>query len=211
MSESIRNGSAVDPGSTIHRLLGWRAEVRFHNHADNPLALDLLIVDEASMVDLLLMTKLLEAVPADARIPLLILTTASVEAMVRRPLPGRGMRSPCSPTPGGTRRQSGIEALAQAANAGDPDVLEVLRSLASPDVQLLAVPALQRWSASESPGGRYEYQGRDGRLPPTPSNAQQPCAWRRAVLKRAQQPPEVCAALGSRSRRRPSYPGRPVM
>lgn len=58
--------------STIHRLLGAipnRAEFR-HNKS-NPLHLDLLVVDEASMVDLPLMAKLLEALPEDARLILL--------------------------------------------------------------------------------------------------------------------------------------------
>lgn len=58
--------------STIHRLLGAlpnRAEFR-HNKS-NPLHLDLLVVDEASMVDLPLMAKLLEALPEQARLVLL--------------------------------------------------------------------------------------------------------------------------------------------
>ncbi len=58
--------------STIHRLLGAipnRAEFR-HNKS-NPLHLDLLVVDEASMVDLPLMAKLLEALPEHARLVLL--------------------------------------------------------------------------------------------------------------------------------------------
>lgn len=58
--------------STIHRMLGAvpnRAEFR-HNR-DNQLHLDLLVVDEASMVDLPLMAKLLEALPKHARLVLL--------------------------------------------------------------------------------------------------------------------------------------------
>ena len=58
--------------STIHRLLGAmpnRAEFR-HNQ-DNPLHLDLLVVDEASMVDLPLMFKLILALPEHARLILL--------------------------------------------------------------------------------------------------------------------------------------------
>ena len=57
---------------TLHRLLGGRpGGGRFRHHADNPLALDLLVVDEASMVDLALMTRLLEALPSPARLVLL--------------------------------------------------------------------------------------------------------------------------------------------
>ncbi|MGY5450893.1 exodeoxyribonuclease V subunit alpha [Agarivorans sp. MS3-6] len=61
-----------EQASTIHRLLGvipGRAE--FRHHADNPLALDMLVVDEASMIDMPLMVKLLAAMPKQARIILL--------------------------------------------------------------------------------------------------------------------------------------------
>ena len=57
---------------TIHRLLGANpGQGRFTHNAANPLAIDALIVDEASMLDLALATRLLEAVPASARIILL--------------------------------------------------------------------------------------------------------------------------------------------
>lgn len=64
---------------TVHRLLGVRpddgaggdADGPFVHHAGRPLALDALVVDEASMLDLALATRLLEAVPEHARIILL--------------------------------------------------------------------------------------------------------------------------------------------
>ena len=57
---------------TVHRLLGVRPEAgQFRHHADNPLPIDALVVDEASMLDLALATKLLDAVPVSARIILL--------------------------------------------------------------------------------------------------------------------------------------------
>lgn len=52
--------------STLHRLLGWRPGGGFRHDAANPLPLDLLVVDEASMVDLPLMARLLDAVPPQA-------------------------------------------------------------------------------------------------------------------------------------------------
>jgi len=55
---------------TIHRLLGVTPN-GFTHHADNRLAIDALVVDEASMLDLALATRLLEAVPETARIILL--------------------------------------------------------------------------------------------------------------------------------------------
>jgi exodeoxyribonuclease V alpha subunit len=56
--------------STVHRLLGVTPS-GFAHDADNPLAIDALVVDEASMLDLALATRLLEAVPPTARIVLL--------------------------------------------------------------------------------------------------------------------------------------------
>jgi len=58
--------------STLHRLLGAipnRAE--FRHHRGNPLHLDILVVDEASMVDLPMMYKLVDALPEHARVILL--------------------------------------------------------------------------------------------------------------------------------------------
>ena len=52
---------------TIHRLLEYRPlEGRFARNEENPLDADLVIVDETSMVDVLLMNHLLKAVPLSA-------------------------------------------------------------------------------------------------------------------------------------------------
>jgi exodeoxyribonuclease V alpha subunit len=56
---------------TIHRLLGARSDGRFAHHAGNLLAIDALVVDEASMLDLALATRLFEALPEHAHIILL--------------------------------------------------------------------------------------------------------------------------------------------
>ena len=57
---------------TIHRLLGvMPSGGGFRHHAGNRLAIDALVIDEASMLDLALATRLIEAVPDDARIILL--------------------------------------------------------------------------------------------------------------------------------------------
>lgn len=57
---------------TLHRLLGSRPDSRhFYHHAENPLMLDALVVDEASMVDVEMMAALLQAVPSAARLILL--------------------------------------------------------------------------------------------------------------------------------------------
>ncbi|MCO5123523.1 MAG: exodeoxyribonuclease V subunit alpha [Rhizobacter sp.] len=80
MSEAVRERAAHLPpairerlpaeASTIHRLLGVTPS-GFVHHAGRRLAIDALVVDEASMLDLALATKLLEAVPDGARIVLL--------------------------------------------------------------------------------------------------------------------------------------------
>jgi len=58
--------------STLHRLLGSRPDsVRVRHDATNPLAADLVVVDEASMVDLPLMCKLAGALKPSARLILL--------------------------------------------------------------------------------------------------------------------------------------------
>jgi exodeoxyribonuclease V alpha subunit len=57
---------------TLHRLLGWRpGRVSFRHDARHPLPFDLVVVDEASMVDLPLMAKLVAAVPDAATLVLL--------------------------------------------------------------------------------------------------------------------------------------------
>ena len=57
---------------TIHRLLGVIPNsVNFRHNQNNPLHLDILVVDEASMVDLPMMSRLLEALPSHARLILL--------------------------------------------------------------------------------------------------------------------------------------------
>ena len=59
-------------GTTLHRLLGVIPDSpRFRHHADNPLPQDVIVVDEASMIDLPLMTKLVEAIAAGTRLVLL--------------------------------------------------------------------------------------------------------------------------------------------
>ncbi len=58
--------------STVHRLLGPIRNSRFfRHHAANPLPADVVVVDEASMVDVELMALLLDALPEKSRLILL--------------------------------------------------------------------------------------------------------------------------------------------
>lgn len=57
---------------TLHRLLGARPDTRHFRHdSSNPLHLDVLVIDEASMIDLEMMSAVLAALPDDARLILL--------------------------------------------------------------------------------------------------------------------------------------------
>ncbi|QQX82220.1 exodeoxyribonuclease V subunit alpha [Shewanella sp. KX20019] len=69
---ALSMGRIPEDAATLHRLLGVIPNShQFRHHKDNPLRLDLLIIDEASMVDLPMMHKLLSALPANASIILL--------------------------------------------------------------------------------------------------------------------------------------------
>ncbi|MGC8119632.1 exodeoxyribonuclease V subunit alpha [Marinobacter sp. VGCF2001] len=58
--------------TTLHRLLGSRPDTRqFRHHRDNPLLVDILVIDEASMVDVDLMASVFDALPASAQLILL--------------------------------------------------------------------------------------------------------------------------------------------
>ncbi|MGV3522969.1 MAG: ATP-dependent RecD-like DNA helicase [Candidatus Sericytochromatia bacterium] len=59
------------PASTLHRLLGFEPHTqRFLRNAQSPLECDLLLVDEVSMIDLLLFQQLLRALPLRTRLVL---------------------------------------------------------------------------------------------------------------------------------------------
>ncbi len=69
---ALRLASRIGPARTLHALLGARGDTRrLRHHAGNPLDLDLLLVDEASMVHLEMMADLLDALPPHARLVLL--------------------------------------------------------------------------------------------------------------------------------------------
>ena len=129
--------------STLHRALGYQPSrpTHFRRNARSPLPDDVVVVDEASMVDLALMAKLIDAVRPDAR--LLLLgdkdQLASVEAgailadiYAGRAASGRAGTGLASGLVHLTESHrfgddGGIAALATAVNAGDVTaVLEVL-------------------------------------------------------------------------------------
>ena len=79
LGESIREAAASMPelfrgqglpeAQTLHRLLGFQPQSgAFLRNASNPLHVDLVVVDEASMVDVLLLQALLAALPVQSRL-----------------------------------------------------------------------------------------------------------------------------------------------
>jgi len=72
MKESMANaGMGAVSATTIHTLLGSRYDlVNFVHDKNNPLAADWLIIDEASMIGLPLMSKLLDALPEKCKLTL---------------------------------------------------------------------------------------------------------------------------------------------
>ncbi|MDM8567560.1 exodeoxyribonuclease V subunit alpha [Candidatus Halobeggiatoa sp. HSG11] len=161
---------------TIHRLLGSKLNSPyFHFSANNPLPYDVIVVDEASMIDLALMTKLMQAVPDNARLILLgdKDQLASVEAgtvlgdICAASLIQSSVIDNSQLTVSNSKlndinssiilldksyrfsEQSGIWKLAQAVKQGDGETaLQVLKSTEYPDVE---------WHSTESSSDLIKY------------------------------------------------------
>lgn len=120
----------IGPARTLHALLGARPGTRrLRHHAAAPLDVDVLIVDEASMVHLEMMASLLAALPAHARLVLLgdKDQLASVEA-------GAVLGDLCQ---GAEQGHYGAGTVRYAQAAAGVDIPLALRALAVP-VPLLA-------------------------------------------------------------------------
>ncbi|WP_192036265.1 exodeoxyribonuclease V subunit alpha [Halomonas sp. YLGW01] len=119
--------------STLHRLLGSRPDTRrFRHDRHNPLPLDVLVVDEASMVDVGMMAAMLEALPPRARLVLLgdKDQLASVEA-------GSVLGDLCARAEGGHYTQATAEWLTDAT--GQPLPTETLDADGQPLDQAIAM------------------------------------------------------------------------
>ena len=72
IGDQFRPSVTVEPACTLERLLVFRSDSPYFRHnADNPLDADVVIVDEASMIDIAKMAKLLDALGPAARLVLL--------------------------------------------------------------------------------------------------------------------------------------------
>lgn len=126
--------------TTVHRLLGWVPDsaTRFRRRRGNPLGHDVVVIDEASMLSLTLTARLLEAIPARAR--LIIVgdpdQLASVEAgavladLVAGAESGGNASTPrVAALRTSHRFTPTIQSLADAVRSGDPEaVLALLRA-----------------------------------------------------------------------------------
>ncbi|MGS2619956.1 SF1B family DNA helicase RecD2 [Micromonospora sp. LZ34] len=118
------------PAATVHRLLQLRPGGDPTHDRDNPLDVDLLVVDEASMLDLILANKLVKAVPPGAH----LLLVGDVDQL---PSVGAGevlrdlLAAPAIPRVRLTQifrqaAQSGVVTNAHRINAGKPPLLQGL-------------------------------------------------------------------------------------
>jgi exodeoxyribonuclease V alpha subunit len=161
LSEAVQSALPREV-TTIHRLLGVvPGRSAFRHNRDNPLPCDVLVVDEASMVDLPLMSRLLDALRSDTRVILLgdRDQLASVEA-------GAVLSDICagfSPDAAAGDRpaivhltrsyrfsdESGIGRLSRLINAGDGDgALALLRSGHYSDVCWRPLPSAETFAES---------------------------------------------------------------
>ncbi len=135
---------------TLHRLIGLGgASGGVRHDAERPLPLDVLVIDEASMVDLAMAARVLRALPPTARLVLLgdRDQLASVE-------PGAVFAGLCAGLPAGNvvmlershrfPEGSGIGRLARAVRAGDADAAIAVLESNSPEVAWNAAPDPQR-------------------------------------------------------------------
>lgn len=109
---------------TLHRLLGAQPpSPNFRHNADFPLPYDAVVVDETSMVDLALMSKLVDALKPGARLILLgdKDQLASVEAGAVLADIARGLPEQTVELCHSHRFQGQIKALAEAVNRSDAD------------------------------------------------------------------------------------------
>ncbi len=122
---------------TIHRLLGVKfgQRTRFVHDRSNPLMHDVVVVDEASMVDLLLMARLLAAVRTDAQLILVgdphQLSSVSAGAVLADLVSALKIKAPdvVVELTHNYRSSAGIHALAEALREGDADkVMAELRA-----------------------------------------------------------------------------------
>ncbi len=146
MNETLEDelaSGAFDPAVTIHRLLGSipHSSTRFRHDAANPLPHDVVVVDEASMVGLGLMARLVDALSPSTR--LLLVgdpdQLASVEAgtVLADLVRGLGPRGEVVELTENRRSVLTIQELARAIRSGDPDEVLALLDAGHAEITLV--------------------------------------------------------------------------
>ncbi len=143
--EIVGGKIAALPASTIHRLLKYNhGSGKFAHGRENPLAADILVVDEASMVSMPIIVRLLRAVPDHARIVLLgdpeqlaSVETGAVLADIceKAACPGSAWSGHVARLSHSHRFPPGseIDVLKEAVNRGDVELF--ISKLSSPDAE----------------------------------------------------------------------------
>ncbi len=141
LQDAVPNGAG-----TIHRLLGARKfSPAFRHNRENPLPYDVVVLDEASMVDLALMAKLVDALSPQCRLILLgdknqlaSVESGAVLADLIAALPKNTVELKKS-----YRFDYGIKDFAEAINSGDSDRAWTILESAEPAnvTRLIADPA----------------------------------------------------------------------
>ena len=134
--------SKMDKGSTIHSILRpLKNSPGFYYNKNNILQTDMIIIDEASMIDILLLTRLLEAIPMTAKVIVLgdIYQLSSIQAgsVFSDICKAKGLSSNLFSLDYNFRSKgkTGIENLSKAINANDVQGLEyILTTGRYPDV-----------------------------------------------------------------------------
>ena len=135
--------------STIHRSLGYQPTnpTQFLHNKENPLDVECIVVDEASMIDLALLCKLLEAIPDESRIILIgdHNQLASVEAgaimgdlyKANQSSDCHFLKDHCLELKNNYRfsKTSGIGRFAKAINQGDTQTIQRVLVHCDPSIQ----------------------------------------------------------------------------
>ena len=159
------------PATTVHRLLGWRpgGGTRFAHDRQHHLPVDVVVIDEASMLSLTLTARVLEALRPEARLVLLgdadQLASVDAGAVLSDLVEGLEQRPdvPVARLSGSRRFGSEIGALAAAVRAGDIDAAVSLLSEnvldADEETDSSQISPAVRWvpadGAPGAPGGRF--------------------------------------------------------
>jgi exodeoxyribonuclease V alpha subunit len=120
-ADASLDAAKVEP-ATIHRLLGYSpSRGSFRHHRNNPLSYRVVIVDEASMLDLVLMERLVGALNLDAQLILLgdadQLPSVAAGAVFRDLVPADGARS--HPMAAHSTRLQGSHRTGSAGGSGE--------------------------------------------------------------------------------------------